>query len=605
MKRLLKAIFILALVLCFAMPAFAIKILPYNVPLQDLMRWDKYGATLKLSNPEGETLTVAWATTVDLWNYDGSTWTYDLPSGDTFAFGKGVAITGDSSVTGAFTITGDVGITGDILMATTSKIQFHDTGLYINASGNGALVISSDGTLVVGATTSYTLTSPTTAIVATTSMTVTTPSFKHARDANDYMTTTIADTGTVLVDITGDGSGSYEIATDDGSITLDSASTILLESTTGITATGDISASNAAGPQFVDEAATATVPTLCPNRDETDTGIGWQSDVIHIVLGGVDEYNFSGTSFITSASDGASLGTATYMWSDLFLASEAVINFNNGNMTITHSAGDLAVAGGTFTTAGVVVGGTYDHGIRFTEDPTAGDVTNSFINIGDYTTAIAVAPTTANMFGEMHNVTLTDVDVAYWYQAHYTKITTAGTTTATSIAGHALRINVATNLEAVYGIQCHTNITAGADVTQEIVSISTMVDMGAGDTTTDRVVALQAMITGSGTAGTVTGLLHVAYLANRGTVIDTDAILFIHNQSAAVSDVAVEFDLDGTVTNVWEFNGDVCNAFTTADIGSSTEFGARDEYVLIPVTVEGVTPQLYIIAAETWVEITP
>ena len=567
-----------------------------------------------------------------------------------------------------FTLAGDLGFTGDILMATTSKIQFHDAGLYINASGNGALVISSDGTLTVGATTSYTLTSPAVKFIATTSVI-------HEHDAASYLTQTIDNAGVVLVSVTGDTTGTYEIATDDGSITLDSASTILLESTTGITATGDISASNAAGPQFVDEAATttnptlcpdkaeddtglgwasdtihivlggvdeysfststfdmnsntiteagtitatnaagptvinlaatATVPTLCPNRNETDTGIGWQSDVIHIVLGGVDEYNFSGTSFITSASDGASLGTVTYMWSDLFLASEAVINFNNGNMTITHSAGDLAVAGGTFTTAGVVVGGTYDHGIRFTEDPTAGDVTNSFINIGDYTTAIAVAPTTANMFGEMHNVTLTDVNVAYWYQAHYTKITTSGTTTSTSIAGHALRINVATNLEAVYGIQCHTNITAGADVTQEIVSISTMVDMGTGDTTTDRVVALQAMITGSGTAGTVTGLLHVAYLANRGTVIDTDAIVFIHNQSAATSDVAVEFDLDGTVTNVWEFNGTVCNAFTTADIGGSTEFGARDEYVLIPVIVEGVTPPLYIIAAETWVEITP
>ena len=88
MKKLLLTIFILALILCFAVPAFAIKILPYNVPLQDLMRWDKYGTTLILSNPEGETLSVAWASTVDFWNYDGSTWTFDLPSGDTFKYSK-------------------------------------------------------------------------------------------------------------------------------------------------------------------------------------------------------------------------------------------------------------------------------------------------------------------------------------------------------------------------------------------------------------------------------------------------------------------------------------------------------------------------------------
>ena len=88
MKRLMKALFILALIFCFAMPVFAIKILPYDVPLQDLMKWDKYDATLKLSNPEGETLSIAWASTVDLWNYDGATWTFDLPSGDTFKYSK-------------------------------------------------------------------------------------------------------------------------------------------------------------------------------------------------------------------------------------------------------------------------------------------------------------------------------------------------------------------------------------------------------------------------------------------------------------------------------------------------------------------------------------
>lgn len=235
---------------------------------------------------------------------------------------------------------------------------------------------------------------------------------------------------------------------------------------------------------------------------------------------------------------------------------------------------------------------------RFTECPVAGDVTNSFINIGDYTTAIAVAPTTANMFGVMHNVTLTDIDVAYWYQAYYTKITTAGTTDATSIAGHAYRINIASDLEAAYGIQCHTNITAGADITQEVISVSSMVDLGTGATTSDRVVALQAMVTGSGTAGTVTGLLHVASFVNAGTVIDTDAIVFVSNQSAATSDVAIEFDLDGTCTNVFEFNGTAPDAYTTGD--TAAEFGAFDEYVLIPVTVEGVTPQLYLIAAETW-----
>ena len=46
-------------------------------------------------------------------------------------------------------------------------------------------------------------------------------------------------------------------------------------------------------------------------------------------------------------SDGTALGTTSLMWSDLFLASGAVINLNNGNVTITHSSNTLTVAAAT------------------------------------------------------------------------------------------------------------------------------------------------------------------------------------------------------------------------------------------------------------------
>ena len=98
MKGFLKSILILTIILCFALPVFAVKILPYNMPLHDIMSWDQNSATLKIANPEGESVSVAWASTVDLWNYDGTTWTFDLPSGNTFAFGK--AITGNIGLNG-------------------------------------------------------------------------------------------------------------------------------------------------------------------------------------------------------------------------------------------------------------------------------------------------------------------------------------------------------------------------------------------------------------------------------------------------------------------------------------------------------------------------
>ena len=35
-------------------------------------------------------------------------------------------------------------------------------------------------------------------------------------------------------------------------------------------------------------------------------------------------------------SDGAALGTSSLMWSDIFVASGGVLNFNNGNFKVTH-----------------------------------------------------------------------------------------------------------------------------------------------------------------------------------------------------------------------------------------------------------------------------
>lgn len=72
------------------------------------------------------------------------------------------------------------------------------------------------------------------------------------------------------------------------------------------------------------------------------------------------------TSLVPFTNDLLSLGLATQSFSDLFLASGAVVNFNNGNVVLTHSSGILTVSTGDLrvTTAGtntasvVTVGGT-------------------------------------------------------------------------------------------------------------------------------------------------------------------------------------------------------------------------------------------------------
>lgn len=81
-------------------------------------------------------------------------------------------------------------------------------------------------------------------------------------------------------------------------------------------------------PAFLATPSSANLRTLM--TDETGAGA--------LVFG-------TSPGFTTAAnpisSDGATLGTSSLMWSDLFLASGAVINFNNGNATVTHSAGLL------------------------------------------------------------------------------------------------------------------------------------------------------------------------------------------------------------------------------------------------------------------------
>lgn len=52
---------------------------------------------------------------------------------------------------------------------------------------------------------------------------------------------------------------------------------------------------------------------------------------------------------LLGTSDAHALGSATKMWSDLFLADGGVINWNNGDVTLTHGANLLTLAGGNLS----------------------------------------------------------------------------------------------------------------------------------------------------------------------------------------------------------------------------------------------------------------
>lgn len=94
------------------------------------------------------------------------------------------------------------------------------------------------------------------------------------------------------------------------------------------------------------------------------------------------------TNLVPDANDGAGLGISGTAFSDLFLASGAVINFDAGNSVITHSSavltvstGDLRVTtAGTNTASVVTVGGTQTLTNKTLTTPTIGDFSNATHN---------------------------------------------------------------------------------------------------------------------------------------------------------------------------------------------------------------------------------
>ena len=142
-----------------------------------------------------------------------------------------------------------------------------------------------------------------------------------------------------------------------------SGSLIFYEKTVGRTATGDV---------FTVGTAAVKVGGTAQDVDFQFYGTGTLSAIIDC---GAATFTMAGittttnkpvsitdttesTSTITGAlivSGGIANAKDTYLGDDVFLTSGAVINFNAGDVTITHSANNIAVAGGTTTLAGIVM----------------------------------------------------------------------------------------------------------------------------------------------------------------------------------------------------------------------------------------------------------
>lgn len=248
--------------------------------------------------------------------------------------------------------------------ASTTSAQL--AGVISNETGSGSLVFATSPALVtpdIGTPSAGTLTNCTGLPVATG------VSGLAAGVATFLATPSSANLASAVTNET--GSGALVFATSPTLVTpiLGTPTSGTLSNCTGLPASGIGSGtiaqarlgtgSDGSGTHFLaDDQTYKTAPGGLANVvDDATPQLGGDLDANGHDITGIDDLSV-GTTTVTSlkpaTDDGAPLGDTTHNFSDLFLASGAVINYANGNAALSHSSGILTVTTGDLrvTTAG-------------------------------------------------------------------------------------------------------------------------------------------------------------------------------------------------------------------------------------------------------------
>jgi len=167
----------------------------------------------------------------------------------------------------------------------------------------------------------------------------------------------------------------------------------------------------------VDAAQTGITSLLATNikiGEDDQTKIDFEDDnKINFYANNAKEVELAENSLSPGTSDGTALGTTSLMWSDLFLASGGVLNFNNGNVTLAHSSNTLTITGATIdidASTAVLV----SNDLKLDSDSAilslgAGDDA-TFTHDGTTGLTIAATPISIDSTGELHlNSTTGDI----------------------------------------------------------------------------------------------------------------------------------------------------------------------------------------------------
>lgn len=186
-------------------------------------------------------------------------------------------------------------------------------------------------------------------------------------------------------------------------------------------------------------------------RNYGDNFLIYNAQNVPIKFGVNSTLNFQLTDSIISplTNDGLALGSTSLKWSDLHLASGAVVNFNNGDVTLTHSSGLVTLSGLLTTSSYITVGG----GIRtaadmYVDTNTTGDI---YLRPG-FTTAVFVKQSTGYTgFGgtltprktvDILNASVAQLRLTYTDNSVYTDFQTdsSGNLTITPTGGTAVLV---------------------------------------------------------------------------------------------------------------------------------------------------------------------
>jgi hypothetical protein len=227
---------------------------------------------------------------------------------------------------------------------------------------------------------------------------------------------------------------------------------------------------------------------------------------------------------------GLTIGTGST--TAIALGTGAVINYNSGNLLLTHSAGALTVSGGR---------------LAVTTMPTVH--TASSLSVGVYGTPIVDTTLVDNILFSANFSTATNKTVADTScMAAYIGVSNTAATTNNKIQGLLVSNSLGYNCFDAYAVQGHTTIGAGGVSTQNanahITGLSGKVNLG-GAVGQGWVTGVLAILEG---AGAVTGMCHALSAQIEAGVTAADSVILVGNDGTACPGITFA----GSFTNAIE-----------------------------------------------------